>query len=342
DTPGGLRETDIYSPELQADGSWGQPLNARSVINTSGRESFVSIGDDNQLYFSSDGHLGMGGLDLFKAIGSHKAWSRVENLQYPLNTSQDDFGIQVDSTGKKGLLSSSRLSENGFDDILTFNEYKVPCVLIGRTVEKLAQEGTVKTLTVPVAEASLQLYVDGSDLFKTTTSDGEGKFSFPVVAGTKYVVKGSKPGYLDQAITFTPECFYKTDTVQVELVFIRSTPNKPIVIENIYYDLDKFDIKPAAALELDKLVQTLQVNPLIRIELSSHTDSRQTHEYNQMLSQLRAQSAVDYLVSKGISRDRLVARGYGETKLINKCKDGVSCSESQHQENRRTEFKILK
>ncbi|WP_304608482.1 OmpA family protein [Pontibacter anaerobius] len=342
DMPGGHGETDVYYSERQEDGSWGQPVNAGAVVNTSGRESFVSLGEDGSLYFSSDGHMGMGGLDLFKAVGTHKAWSKVENLQYPINTAQDDFGIQVDSTGKKGMLSSSRFSETGFDDILTFKEYKVPCILVGKTIEKLAQEGTVKTVAVPVTEAKLQLYVDGSDEFVEETSNQEGKFYFPVVAGTKYVIKGSKAGYLDQAVTFTPECLYKTDTVQVELVFIRSTPNKPIVVENIYYDLDKFDIKPAAAKELDKLVQILQVNPLVRIELSSHTDSRQTHEYNQMLSQLRAQSAVDYLVSKGISRDRLVARGYGETKLINKCKDGAKCSEQQHQENRRTEFKILR
>ncbi|WP_276498525.1 OmpA family protein [Pontibacter litorisediminis] len=342
DMPGGHGETDVYYSERQADGSWGQPVNAGPVINTSGRESFVSLGDDGNLYFSSDGHTGMGGLDLFKAVGTHKAWTSVENLQYPLNTSQDDFGIQVDSTGKKGMLSSSRFSESGFDDILTFREYTVPCVLIGSAVEKLAQDGTVKTQKLPVANARLQLYVDGSDEFVEARSDEKGRFHFPIMAGTKYIIRGSKPGYLEQAVTFTPECLYKTDSVQVELVFIRNTPNVPIVVENIYYDLDKFNIKPEAAKELDKLVQTLQVNPMVRIELSSHTDSRQTHEYNQMLSQLRAQSAVDYLVSKGISRDRLVAKGYGETRLINKCKDGVSCPEQMHQENRRTEFKILK
>ncbi|WP_266203507.1 OmpA family protein [Pontibacter kalidii] len=342
DMPGGHGETDIYYSERQADGSWGQPTNAGPVINTSGRESFASLGEDGSLYFSSDGHMGMGGLDLFKAVGTHKAWTKVENLKYPLNTSQDDFGIQVDSTGKKGMLSSSRFSENGFDDILTFKKYEVPCILIGTTIEKLAQEGTVKTRISPVSEAKLQLYVSGSEEFVEAVSDAKGRFSFPVVAGTKYVIRGSKPGYLEQAVTFTPECLYKTDTVQVELIFIRSALNTPIVIENIYYDLDKFDIKPQAAKELDKLAQTLEVNPLIRIELSSHTDSRQTHEYNQVLSQLRAQAAVDYLVSRGISRDRLVAKGYGETKLINKCKDGVSCPEQLHQENRRTEFKILR
>lgn len=342
DMPGGLGETDVYYSERQADGSWGTPVNAGPVVNTSGRESFVSLGEDGQLYFSSDGHSGMGGLDLFKAIGTHKAWTSVENLRYPLNTSQDDFGIRVDSTGKKGMLSSSRLSDSGFDDILTFEEYQVPCVLVGITFERLAQEGTVKTVKAPVADANLKLYVDGSEEFVEAKSDEKGRFTFPILAGEKYIIRGSKAGYLDQAVTFTPECLYKTDSVQVELAFVRNTPNIPIVLENIYYDLDKFDIRPEAAQELDKLAQMLQVNPLIRIELSSHTDSRQTHEYNQLLSQLRAQAAVDYLVSKGISRDRMVATGYGETRLINKCKDGVSCPEQMHQENRRTEFKILR
>ncbi|AKD05545.1 flagellar motor protein MotB [Pontibacter korlensis] len=342
DMPGGYGETDIYYSERMADGSWGKPTNAGPVINTSGRESFANLGEDGKLYFSSDGHMGMGGLDLFRANGTHKAWTQVENLQYPLNTSQDDFGIEVDSTGKKGLLSSSRLSDNGFDDILTFEEYKGPCLLVGRVVEKFAQSGTVKTIITSVPDAMLQLYVDGSEEAIETKSDAEGNFSFPVMAGTKYQIKGSKKGYLSQTVAFTPECLNDADTVEVELTFIRSTPNKPVVIENIYYDLDKFDIKPAAALELDRLVQMMKDNPRIRIELSSHTDSRQTHKYNQVLSQLRAQSAVDYLVSKGVDRNRLVARGYGETRLINKCRDGISCAEELHQENRRTEFKILR
>ncbi|TPE45630.1 flagellar motor protein MotB [Pontibacter mangrovi] len=343
DMPGGFGETDVYYSERQPDGSWGQPINAGPVINTSGRESFASLGDDGNLYFSSDGHMGMGGLDIFKAIGKHRSWTAVENMKHPINTSQDDFGIQVDSSGTKGMLSSSRFSENGFDDILTFEEYTVPCVLvgIGKTVERTSKEGAVQTVKEPIVGATLQLYTDGSEEYEEQTSDENGNFSFPIVAGTKYIIKGSKDGYLTQSVTFTPECLYKTDTVQVELVFVRDTPNVPVLVENIYYDLDKFDIKPAAAKELNKLVRMLQDNPSIRIELSSHTDSRQTDEYNQVLSQLRAQSAVDYLVSKGIDRNRLVAKGYGESRLINKCDDGVSCTEEQHQQNRRTEFKIL-
>ena len=157
----------------------------------------------------------------------------------------------------------------------------------------------------------------------------------------QYTIRGSKKGYLTQTILFTPDCRFSIDSLLVEMIMYRDTPNVPIVLENIFYDLDKHDIRPDAAIELDKLVRILKANPTIRIELSSHTDSRQTRKYNQDLSERRAQAAVDYIVSKGIDRKRLVAKGYGETRLRNKCADFVECSEEDHQVNRRTEFKII-
>ncbi|MCJ8163924.1 OmpA family protein [Pontibacter sp. E15-1] len=342
DMPGGFGETDVYYCERQPDGSWGEPVNAGSAINTSGRESFPSLSAGGTLYFSSDGHLGMGGLDIFKAIGAHKAWTGVENLKYPLNTSHDDFGILADSAGTRGMLSSGRMGQSSSDEIFTFEEYHVPCTLIGRTVERFAVAGTSRKKEEPVARVLLQLTEEGGGTPLEVYSDSNGDFAFQVKAGISYVIRGSKPEYLTQTRSLTPDCRFNTDSLKVEMVFNRSTPNKPIVLDNIFYDLDKYNIRPDAARELDQLVQMLNDNPEIRIELSSHTDSRQSDRYNEMLSQLRAQAASDYVVSRGIDRDRLKAKGYGETRLINRCKDGVSCSETEHQENRRTEFKILR
>ncbi|MBC5775746.1 OmpA family protein [Pontibacter sp. KCTC 32443] len=344
DMPGGLGETDIYYSERQPNGEWSEPINAGNKINTTGRESFPSIGADGVLYFSSDGHMGMGGLDLFKAVGAHKAWTTVENMKYPFNTSHDDLGLVMDASGKTGMLSSGRLAEDGFDDILSFVEERIPCTIAGKTIEFVPDpqnRGKKKELTV--GNVRLQITEERSNAKPIEIeSDKDGNFTFPVFAGGKYTIRGSKPNYLTQTITVSPDCRNTTDSVMVEMVFNRDTPNKPIVLENIYYDLDKYEITAQAAVELDKLVQTLKDNPSIVIELSSHTDSRQTNYYNQMLSDLRAQAAVDYLVLKGIDRNRLVAKGYGETQLLNKCKDGVSCPEDMHQENRRTEFKIIR
>jgi outer membrane protein OmpA-like peptidoglycan-associated protein len=341
DMPGGMGETDIYYSERQPDGSWGDPVNAGEVINTPGRESFPSIGADGKLYFSSDGHVGLGGLDIFKAEGTHGQWSRVQNLMYPLNTSRDDLGIAVDSTGKNGWLSSGRTNEAGYDNIYRFKEVNVECTLVGQTYEDMEQPGTHIKKRVMVDNVLLQLFEENMGTMVETHSDSAGNFAYKVEAGMQYTIRGSKKGYLTQTILFTPDCRFSIDSLLVQMIMYRDTPNVPIVLENIFYDLDKHDIRPDAAIELDKLVRILKANPTIRIELSSHTDSRQTRKYNQDLSDRRAQAAVDYIVSKGIDRKRLVAKGYGETRLRNKCADGVECSEDEHQVNRRTEFKII-
>jgi len=343
DMPGGFGETDIYYSVRQANDEWSAPVNAGNIINTAGRESFPSIGADGILYFSSDGHLGMGGLDLFKAVGQHNAWTRVENLRYPFNTSHDDLSMVMDVNSKTGMLSSGRFAEDGFDDLLTFVENRIPCTITGKTIEFIADsQNRGKKKEMPVGNVRLTVTEVGSDARPIEViSNADGTFMLPVYGGMTYTIRGSKPSYLTQTITVPADCRRTEDSVRVEMVFNRDTPDKPIVLENIYYDLDKYELTPQAATELDKLVQTLKDNPHIRIELSSHTDSRQTNYYNQMLSELRAKSAVDYLVAKGIERARLEAKGYGETQLINNCADGVSCSEEMHQENRRTEFKIL-
>ncbi|WP_235925528.1 OmpA family protein [Pontibacter burrus] len=343
DMPGGFGETDIYYSERQANGEWGIPVNAGDKINTSGRESFPTLGPNGELYFSSDGHMGMGGLDLFIAKGTHKNWTGVENLKYPMNTSHDDFGLSMDPSGKTGLISSGRLGQDGLDDIFTFKENRIPCTVIGRTIEYIADsQNRGKKREVPVGNVRLVISEVGSNERPIEIiSSSDGTFILPVYGGATYSIRGSKPNYLTQTIRVSPDCRTTEDSVKVEMVFNRDTPNRPIVLENIYYELDKAEITQQAALELDKLVETLKDNPHIRIELSSHTDSRHSHRYNEMLSELRAKSAVDYLISRGIERQRLEAKGYGETQLVNQCADGVTCPEELHQENRRTEFKIL-
>ncbi|QHL88542.1 OmpA family protein [Nibribacter ruber] len=357
DMPGTLGSTDIFYTVKQLNSIttrnskgeevvevhtfWSKPVNAGNVINTPGRELFPTVDAlTGRLFFSSDGHQGMGGLDVFSAEGAGDAWSNVQNMKYPLNSSADDFSILFEKKDA-GFISSNRESMDGSDDIYTFNYFPQPCKLAGKTFEKVQESpGVFKEL--PVGNVKVALYKIGDTTAVVTYSDANGNFSFDIFDGTKYNIKATKVNYLTRSAIITPECESIVDMVRLGLVLNRDAINKPILVENIYYDLDKHDIRPDAALELDKLVQTLIDNPNIKIELSSHTDSRQTDAYNNLLSQRRAQAAVNYIVSKGIAADRLVAKGYGETRLLNRCKDGVSCSEEEHQLNRRTEFKILK
>jgi outer membrane protein OmpA-like peptidoglycan-associated protein len=341
DMPGGLGETDLYFSPRQADGSWGTPVNLGAQVNTAGKELFPAMSPKGKLYFSSTGHAGMGGLDIFVAEGAESTWRNVRNLKFPLNSPQDDFGILMDSTGEAGFVSSNRESADGTDDIYAFKFIRIPCQLAGQTVEKIQTKPGIFTV-VPVGKVLVRLYQEGDTTARITYSDAAGNFTFPILDGLSYTIKATKTGYLTRSAAITPNCQSTVDMVSMGMVLNRNTLNRPILIENIYYDLDKWDIRPDAAVELDKLVQTLKDNPAIKIELSSHTDSRQTHSYNQLLSQLRAESAVTYMVSKGIAPSRLEARGYGENRLLNRCGDNASCSEEEHQLNRRTEFKLLK
>lgn len=340
DMPGSLGDTDIYYSLRKADGSWGAPVNAGPVINTSGRESFPYVDADGKLYFASDGHVGMGGLDIFSAEGERGNWRTVKNLGYPINTPQNDYGIMFTEPGKRGLLSSNRDSQNGTEDIYSFNILKKPVVLaittLGRYQNKLKQ-----TVQDPLPNTRILMSQQNSKDSTVVITDEKAQSFVDARAGNAYTFAGSKIGFLKMVSSIAiPDT--APDTVQVALLFDKNEVEKAIVLENIYYDLDKWDIRPDAAKELDKLVTLLKNNPAVEIEMGSHTDSRESHKYNQLLSERRAQAAVDYLVSKGIERNRLTAKGYGKTRLVNKCADGVECPEEEHQKNRRTEFTIKK
>ncbi len=338
DMPGGQGETDIYYVTRQADGNWSEPVNAGPTVNTAGRESFPYVDKEGKLYFASDGHIGMGGLDMFAAEGGHAAWSRVRNLGYPINSPKNDYGIMFDGTGKSGLFSSNRDAVDGTDDIYSFGNLQNTVVLAVKTLER-KQNAQKRNIQVALPQVKLVVAQKNLNDSLIVLSDEGGQYFMDGRRGSTYSFQGSKDGYLNQSAQINiPET--AGDTVQVALLFDKNEVNKAIVLENIYYDLDKWDIRPDAAAELDKLVQTLKDNPAIKIEMSSHTDSRESKKYNQQLSERRASAAVDYLVSKGIDRKRLTAKGYGKTRLVNGCADGVECPEEEHQRNRRTEFKI--
>jgi peptidoglycan-associated lipoprotein len=334
DMEGGKGGTDIYYSTKNNRGGWDTPVNI-VAINTAGNERTPNLGADG-LYFASDGSIGMGGLDIFKATRDGNKFSNPQNLRYPINSSQDDFAYV--STGKDaGYFSSERIGGAGSDDIYSFVEKPKPILAFrveGTTIDKNTQAALANSV-VTLRKAN------GTDLI--VESDETGKFKFDLDGGSTYLLTGEKTSYISDNQGVTTAGLTESMVIRKDLFLSPIILNREIKLENIYYDLDKADIRPDAAVELNKLITILKENPTIWIELGSHTDSRASDNYNKDLSQRRANAAVDYMINVGgIDRNRITAKGYGETRLVNGCKNGVSCSIEQHQLNRRTEFAIVK
>lgn len=330
DMPGGYGGTDIYRTNWEAN-EWSKPENLGTTINTAGNEMFPYCDKDGALYFSSDAHNSMGGLDVFITYYNGFRWAEPENLNYPINSNKDDFGFIIDKESHTGFVSSSR-SEG--DKIYEFSQHPPTFNLFGFAHKK--------DTVIPIQGVTVEITNAETGVLVAAKSDGQGRFKIKLEPNTKYDLLCTKMG-----------CFTRTDVIstkglkysqdfyadfEVEEIVI----DKPIVLDNIYYDFDKWNIRTDAALELDKLVKLLKDNPTIHIEMGSHTDVRGSDRYNDILSDRRAHATVQYLISKGIDPERLTWKGYGEKVLVNHCKDGVVCSEEEHQENRRTEFKVKK
>lgn len=338
DMPGGLGKTDIWYSELQADGIWGKPVNCGSEINTGEEEAFPTTGPYGELYYSSKGKIGMGGYDIYSSRGEKTTWSKSQNLKYPMNSTSDDFYF-ISNDGKTGYFSSNREGGAGDDDIYSFND-QTPAVMI------LALDGTVYDQKSKASlDSVLVTLTDGNGLaVNRKVTEQNGKFFFGLTKDQDYKVEISKLGYASVLKTVSTKGITKSDTLTMEAFLDKDKfePGKTYVLRNIYYDFDKANIRQDAARELNKLLAILKENPSIWIELGSHTDSRGADQYNQWLSQRRANSAVQYLIDGGIEKERIKARGYGETMLLNKCSNGVKCNHAAHQLNRRTEFKVIK
>jgi len=331
--PGGRGGTDIYYCLKTAKGDWAKPINLKEV-NTEGNERSPVIDQHNNFYFSSDGYVGMGGLDVFRAIRENGQIGRIENMGYPFNSPQDDFGFSLNANGNIVYLSSSRTEGVGSDDIYSLNEKNsIAFKLNGIVYDKSTNE--------PLKNALVTLKNNNGSILKVQ-ADGDGKFKFDLDTESHYTLIGGKTGFRNNVSKLATTGLKTSTTITKNLYLEPIKLNQAIRIENIYYDFDKWNIRPDAAIELDKLVTILEENPTIWIELGSHTDSRGQDAYNLSLSQKRAESAVQYIISRGIDANRITAKGYGETQLLNRCSNGVQCTEAEHQLNRRTEFKIVK
>lgn len=327
DIPGkGKGGTDIYM-SVRENGQWSDMKNLGDEINTSGDEMFPYLFNGNTLIYASNGKEdGQGGLDLYYAERSGNHFGEPQNLT-DLNSPEDDFALTIHRDKKTGYFTSKRSGGEGDDDI-----YKV---LFGGEfqLELLVRD---KKSREPFPNARVE-FSDG----RIMNTGNNGLITRELEPNTDYKATSQIDGYMNDSKSFSTEGkLYGLirQTLEVEKVEV----GQKFEMENIYYDFDKWNILPESEVELDKLVKVMEDNPSWEVELGSHTDSRGSDSYNDWLSQKRSESAVDYIVSHGISRNRITAKGYGETQLVNECDDGVPCTKEQHRMNRRTEFKILK
>ncbi len=440
DMPGGIGGTDIYYAQVNEDGSLGDPVNLGAPINTEGNEMFPFIYRDGTLFFSSDGHVGLGGLDIFYAIpNSNGKFKDVKNAGIPMNSAKDDFAFFLSKDERTGYISSNRDNGKGDDDIYYFElirQFKPQYIVKGQAKDKESGE--------LLANTKVNLNDEAGTIINSIVTGPKGAFSFTVEGDSKYSLVGTKEEYAGDSKNISTIDLGDKKVVEVDLELIRKNvslhgiitdketgallPGVDVVLTNkktgeqelditttedadfrhalanvevndkisyliklsragylgktvslnmtidkygeiqvhneldisldkidvgtdlakivdlqpIYFDLGKWNIRSDAAIELDKIVEVMKENPKMIIELRSHTDSRGSASSNMRLSDRRAKSSANYIISHGIDKNRITGKGYGESKLVNRCKDGVNCSEEEHQQNRRTEFIIIK
>jgi outer membrane protein OmpA-like peptidoglycan-associated protein len=334
--PGGQGGTDIWMCHREGEG-WSSAINLGPTVNTSEKEMFPTICNDSVLYFASDGHPGYGALDIFKTKTKNGIWTTPENLQPPINSSFDDFAIAFAPGEESGFFSSNRPEGMGSDDIYAFRMAK-PAPVVLHYISGLVKD---KTNMQPMAGATVFLYEPASGKVRVLKTDKAGMYKAMIDKPAEYMVKAMMPEYISDCSLITVSELKPGSPVITprDLLLDKLSINKSFRIDNIYYDFDKYAIRADAKAELDKLVRIMKDNP-VNVELGSHTDSRGTADYNDKLSQKRADAAVKYIINSGIDKSRIIAKGYGERQLVNKCADGVACTAAEHQANRRTEFKV--
>ena len=344
DMKGTFGVSDIFKIKINGDGTYGKPENLGSKINTEGRESYPFVTKDNKLLFASDGQPGFGGFDIF-ALDLDNPNALPINVGNEINGPMDDFAMVWNRETRLGTFTSNRKGGMGDDDIYLIEEVN-PFVFEIEVPLKGSLQDLISKDFLP--DAQLVLTDINDNIIATTKTDDKGKYSFDKIKTNQtYKIRIEKEGYETQQKTVTVSRFDTDINIPFVVSAIQVKIDKGVDIatvikfDQIYFDLDKSSIRDDAKVELEKIVEVLKTYPEIKIEIGSHTDARQSRKYNKILSQKRAESIVNYLVKRGISMSRLTATGYGESMLVNKCADGIVCSEKDHQQNRRSTFIVV-
>lgn len=348
--PGGYGGSDLYYSDLNSDGSWTKPTNLGPHINTAGQERYPSLAGDSVLYFSSDGYIGMGGLDIYSAHRTKSGWADTKNMGPPVNSAEDDFALIItrseqDLTGPpriQGYFSSDRPGGKGSDDIYAFKTIapvssqpvsaRTDVIIQGKIVDVETEKG-IPEVKMAVHEA------DSPGPVKTIRTDSAGVFKFAARQHKKYALAVKLPHYFAKKDTLSSDM----RTTAARTSFLKVEPmvlNKAIRLDNIYYKFNEWGITTQAATVLEGVATIMKDNPEIDVELASYTDTRGDQAINLYISQMRAQSAVDYLISIGVGAKRIYAKGYGKSTPLVHC--GKGCTLDDHAKNRRTEFKIVR
>ena len=345
DMPGSFGNSDIFRVEILGDNQYGTPENLGNIINTAGRESFPYISKDNVLYYSSDGIPGLGGLDIFAAkFNADGSTSKPVNIGMPGNSADDDFCFVFNSDSKIGFLTSNRPGGKGKDDIYSFHEDKPLLFSCQKNIKGIVKDAKTKAIiaNAKVILSDKVMKEVGKDQSKT-----DGTFTFEKVNcnDSHYYLRGEKEKYETAEVNVTvgkDEVVYEI-LLNPRQVAIEKGMDlaKVFEIKEIKFDYNKANIRPDAAVELTKIVEVMREYPKMKIDIRSHTDSRGADSYNLKLSDRRAKATLEWIVKQGIDKKRLKAKGYGETRLVNGCSNGVPCTEEEHQENRRSEFIVV-
>ncbi len=354
DMPGGKGASDLYQVAIKGDGSFGTPVNLGDRINTEGKETFPFVSENNDLYFSSDGHIGLGGLDVFvtKLEPTNKEEELAINIGKPINGPKDDFAFIINDTSKRGYFSSNRDGGKGKDDIYSLVQLEDIKTFCEITITGVVKDSETDEI---ISGAKVTIYDEENNVIEVIEVGDDGVYtsSNKIECSSKYFIRIEKLDYSTaEMLITTPD---ETQTIdlsnyrelklvrEVKMVTVGDDLGKALSLKPIYFDFDGYSIREDAKIELAKVIEVLNEHPNIKIEIRSHTDSRASAEYNKKLSSRRAAKTLNYIAVVGsIDRNRLSSKGMGEEELVNNCVYGVECTEEQHQLNRRSEFIIVK